>query len=181
MEELSGTTEKCKHNLRAKEDTPCAHQSLDCGNKHEIPEAIHDRATSCPFSKNSEDLGQSSSSKGKELNYALQDMNIEWEEYLNKTSEERDHMEDPFLYKDRDLHLNHCLRVIPDSFKEEVKYANPFPSYEDQVYESSCKSESDKKQACAHEIPMKKNILENSRKFQQNTKENLRAPYTDEK
>ncbi|GFW17635.1 hypothetical protein TNCV_2651921 [Trichonephila clavipes] len=45
----------------------------------------------------------------------------DWWEYLERPAEERERLRDPFIYRDRDLHLNPCLRVIPDNFKEKPK------------------------------------------------------------
>ncbi|GIX93274.1 uncharacterized protein CDAR_191751 [Caerostris darwini] len=46
-----------------------------------------------------------------------------FKKFLDRPPEERAVQRDPFVYRDRDLHVNHCLRVIPDSFKEKIENA----------------------------------------------------------
>ncbi|GFR09635.1 hypothetical protein TNCT_587371 [Trichonephila clavata] len=53
--------------------------------------------------------------------YDFEEIEEGWWEYLNKPAEERERLRDPFIYRDRDLHLNPCLRVVPDNFKEKPK------------------------------------------------------------
>ncbi|GFU24845.1 hypothetical protein NPIL_21011 [Nephila pilipes] len=45
----------------------------------------------------------------------------DWNEFLDVPPEKRGKVRDPFNYTDRDLHLNPCLRVIPEHFKEKPK------------------------------------------------------------
>ncbi|GBM39364.1 hypothetical protein AVEN_119030-1 [Araneus ventricosus] len=90
------------------------------------PCCIHSSHLYFRTDKECKDEKNEKESQFKAENYSLEEIEQGFKEYLDRPPEERAILRDPFVFRDRDLHVNHCLRVIPDSFKEKVTIGNFF-------------------------------------------------------
>ncbi|CAL1289922.1 unnamed protein product [Larinioides sclopetarius] len=88
--------------------------------KDSHPCCIHSSHLYFRTDKECKDEKNEKESQFKVENYSLEEIEQGFREYLDRSLEERAILRDPFVFRDRDLHVNHCLRVIPDSFKEKV-------------------------------------------------------------